>query len=175
LAILLIIITLAGRINLLGSIKQRITSPTGGFAISIRIIQWRHAINMIEDFPILGTGPNTYTHAISRYVTPKDEGFYPHNAYLHMAAETGLLGLGAFLWVLWLFFVGGLKALKNSAQLRNGYKRGIIFLGVMAGVFAILVQSFFDTNLFALRLVTFFWIMLGIGTALMVRLNEKVS
>ena len=42
----------------------------------------------------------------------------------------------------------------------------ILLLGVMAGVLAFLVQSFFDTNLYSLQLVVLFWFMLGLGVSM---------
>lgn len=144
---------------------QKFTSLQLGFsASSARFYQWQEALLIIEDFPVLGTGPNTYTEVASKYVINGEEGVYPHNSYLQAAAETGILGLAAFIWVLWVFFKGSLKKLFFLS--RPFYNNEIIVLGIIAGIIAALGQSFFDTNLYALRLVTLFWVMLGIGETL---------
>ena len=74
-----------------------------------------------------------------------------------MAAETGLLGLFAFLWVLFSFFKMGLQHFNQ--------KRDYLVLGLLSGILAFLVQSFFDTNLYALQMVVLFWFMLGLTVA----------
>jgi len=151
-------------------VMDRLVSIGAGFEASReRIWGWQEAFSIIGDFPVFGTGPNTYTEIIPKYSISKISGCYPHNCYLHIAAETGILGLLAFLLVLWKFFKQGFKVVLS----RINDNEALLLLGVMAGVLATLVQSFFDTNLFALKLVTLFWVMLGIGTALIKRLSNK--
>ena len=63
---------------------------------------WR----MFEDSPLLGIGAGNYSFHFLEYaqqvgsearlyVTPT-EGYYPHNLYLEVAAETGVVGLAVF-------------------------------------------------------------------------------
>lgn len=76
----------------------------------IRLIVWRGAIKVLKTNPILGTGPETFVSTY--YLTRPDEHnktsewefFYNkvHNEFLNYLANTGLLGLGAFL--IFLFF-----------------------------------------------------------------------
>ena len=114
---------------------------------------------IIKDYPILGTGPNTYLSVVPQYkIADKNYLYYPHNSFLHMAAEVGLLGLWAFLWVMWRFFRQGIKISKKQGN--------ILLLGLMAGVLAFLIHSFFDTNLYSLQLVVLFWFVLGLGVSM---------
>ena len=95
---------------------------------------WR----MFEDHPVAGVGAGNYgLHFLDYaqqvgsdarlYVTPA-EGYYPHNLYLEVAAETGLLGLVPFLLALAACFFylwrarGTLRALgdASSAGLATG-------------------------------------------------------
>ena len=126
-----------------------------------RIYLWQESLSVIEDFPVFGAGPNTYAYAAPNYKLTETTGCYPHNSYLQMAAETGLLGLGAFLWVLWSFFSLALKKVKKTGDL--------LLLGIASGLVAFLTQSFFDTSLYALQLIVLFWIMLGVGAARIAR------
>ena len=143
-------------------IEKRLLTVTKGFEeAGFKKYVWREALNIIEDFPILGTGPNTYAYVAPNYKLIEETGHYPHNSYLQMAAETGLLGLGAFLWVLWRFFSLALKKVKKTGDL--------LLLGIASGLVAFLTQSFFDTNLYALQLIVLFWIMLGVGAARIAR------
>lgn len=148
-------------------VKERLmTIGIGITANTSRLTLWKEAISIIEDFPVLGTGPNTYTSIISRYSASKITGSYPHNSYLQMAAETGMAGLISFLWILWRFFRSGLGIFwRQIPHNRDERNRQIALLGIMTGVLATLVHSFFDTNFFALQFAVLFWVMLGVGTA----------
>ena len=61
-----------------------------------RIIMWEKAMAFFSDYPITGTGFNTFW-----YLTAGDELHDTHNFYLKVLCEQGILGLGIFLWLLW--------------------------------------------------------------------------
>ena len=127
----------------------------------MRMQLWKEAVAVVRDHPLLGTGLNTYARIILSY---KDKSFdfgfaYPHNSFLQMAAETGIFGLLSFLWVLFEYFKNGFRYLRES--------RDFLVLGLMSGILAFLLQSFVDTNLYALQLVVLFWFMLGLTVAVM--------
>ncbi|MFC1807511.1 O-antigen ligase family protein [Candidatus Omnitrophota bacterium] len=178
LTIVFVCATLIGGLLSARSIRKRFIGMTTGVeAAGNRLHQWKEAMSIIEDFPVLGTGPNTYTTVASHYKTTIATGSYPHNSYLQMVAEIGLLGFGAFLWVLWRFFHTGIRLVFAKGGVtsvgRFVHNDEFLLMGIMAGVLATLAQSFFDTNLFALRLATMFWIMLGIGTGRMAILSQE--
>jgi len=65
-----------------------------------RLAIWRVVPRIVSDYPVLGTGLSTFGHAYARHVPPPP-GLGPpphaHNIFLNFAAETGVLGLTAFL------------------------------------------------------------------------------
>jgi len=124
---------------------------------SIRGQLWHEAFSIVEDFPLLGTGLNTYSRVAPAYKVFDGGGGYPHNSFLQMTAETGLLGLGAFLWILVEFFKWGCRLLKRQTR--------TLVAGMLAGILAFLIQSFVDTNLYSLPLIVMFWFMLGLTVA----------
>lgn len=131
----------------------------GAVSVHSRIDLWKKAAKMTADYPILGAGPGTYVSLIGRYnndVVPNTS--YPHNSFLHIATEIGLLGLGAFFWILFRLFYAIFKKLKHNIENPQKY----ILLGLGAGLMAFLIQSFFDTNLFALQLIITFWLLAGL-------------
>ncbi|MBD3263994.1 MAG: hypothetical protein GF375_02685 [Candidatus Omnitrophica bacterium] len=159
LAISCIIVPLAAGLTLIEPIAERIETLEEGLEeAGHRRTNWQEAAAIVEDFPILGTGPNTYTLVGPNYSLREGGGIYPHNCYLQIAAETGILGLAAFLWVILRFFRLSIRKIKKEG--------GVLLLGINAGLLAYLVQSFFDTNLFSLKLAVLFWFMLGLGTSL---------
>jgi len=118
---------------------------------------WKYSSRITRDYLLTGCGLNTYSVVIPHYTDPKDASIYAHNCFFQMAAETGLLGLFAFLWVLFRFFKMGFKNLNRTMN--------PLVLGLLTGILAFLVQSFFDVNLYALQLVVLFWFMLGLAVA----------
>lgn len=157
-------------------IENRFATIKLGFGSSTsRLYQWKEAIAIIEDFPILGTGPNTYTSIGSGYKIGGKVISYPHNSYLHMAAEVGILGLLSFFYILWRFFGMGLNVVRRQEAVHAYNGDRYLLLGIMGGILATLTQGFFDTNLFALRLVVLFWLMLGIGEGRMKYLKEAID
>lgn len=128
-----------------------------GNSWSVRIQLWKEAVCIIKDHPLLGTGLNTYDRVVQSYKTFYKGGAYAHNSFLQMAAETGILGLLSFLWVLFEYFRAGFNDLRQTSN--------SLILGLMTGILAFLVQSFVDTNLYALQLVVLFWFILGLTFA----------
>lgn len=83
-------------------IKERITADDLGSGRT-RITTARVAWNIIKDHPLLGVGINNYGTVLEKYWDPSD-GFTRraavHNTYLLLAAEIGLPGLAAFMFLL---------------------------------------------------------------------------
>ena len=75
-----------------------------------------------------------------------------------MAAETGLLGLGAFLWIIATLFKTSLANLKKI----NDKFYGAILIGLLAGLFAFLCHSFVDVDLYSLPLRYLMWFVIGL-------------
>jgi len=126
-----------------------------------RIGFWREALQIIAKKPILGAGINTYTKESQK--RKNWTGYYVHNCYLQMAAEVGIVGLGAFLWMLFVLFK---NACNKSIVIKDKYLK-ILFRGVLSGLVGYLVHSFFDTSFYSLQLNTLFWVILGLIVAIM--------
>jgi len=119
---------------------------------------WRESLSIIEDFPLFGSGLNTYATVGPDYRISKGGGFYPHNSYLHMAAEAGLLGLGAFIWIMASLFKTSLANLKRI----DDKFYSVFLIGLLAGLFGFLLHSFVDTNIYTLQLGNLMWFVMGL-------------
>lgn len=120
---------------------------------------WREAEAIIRDYPVLGVGLNTYSKIAPSYKI--NWGGYPHNCYLHMAAEVGLAGLLAFLWILGRFFW---TSLRNTPAIADPFLYAL-HLGVLGGILGFLVHSVVDTNFYSVQLGNLFWILMGLSVA----------
>ena len=73
----------------------------------VRLLIWRGAVDLAARHPFLGVGLGNFEFAYPEVrsveewrLSRRDVVDDAHNEYLHVAVETGLLGLVAFLWVL---------------------------------------------------------------------------
>jgi O-antigen ligase len=124
-------------------LEHRLESMSSLEANADRIAMWRGALRMVRDHPLTGIGYGTFVRAWPVYHTePGLEGKpTAHNVFLNFAAETGLLGLAAFLGV-----VGaGLAALRNRlAAGRRDPRVDGLWTGFFAAALAVMIQQFFD-------------------------------
>lgn len=127
----------------------------------VRVTLWQEALNITADYPILGSGLNTYASIAPKYKLTEETGCYPHNSYLQMAAESGLLGLGAFLWILIALFR---TSLINVKRINDKFYEAVL-VGLLAGLFGFLVHSFFDVNIYTLQLGNLMWFIMGLIVA----------
>ncbi len=122
---------------------------------------WQISAKMIKEHPIVGNGLNMY---FSRFKELRDDsykglrGSYAHNGFLQMIAEIGFLGFTVFILILVFTFQRAIFYIKNE---KDRFLSATA-IGLLSGIAAFLVHSFFDTNLQSLPLVTLFWFLLGI-------------
>jgi putative inorganic carbon (hco3(-)) transporter len=133
-----------------------------------RISIYRNALNMIKHHPFIGVGVNTFSKNYAKYKLPEPENaktpdsIYAHNIYLHTAGEIGLLGLGAFLWMLFSLFKKNIQIYNN---LKDDYLQ-IISISLVACLIAFLINGFTETNLYYARVAMIFWYIIGFSLAL---------
>jgi putative inorganic carbon (HCO3(-)) transporter len=142
--------------------KGRMLAMIGQAELKVRRADvWREAAGIIEDFPLFGTGLNTYARVGPHYKSFESGGYYPHNSYLHMAADSGLLGLGAFLWIIFTLFK---TSLTNMKKIDDKFYNTLL-AGLLAGLFGFLIHSFVDTNIYTLQLGNLMWFIMGLIVA----------
>lgn len=83
-----------------GVIRDTIVRTAGDWVLEQRAALMLAGVLMFLDHPLLGVGPGGYAGLVERYAgqVPQlwDIQATPHNAYVQMAAETGAIGLAAF-------------------------------------------------------------------------------
>ncbi len=89
--------------------------------VSLRYTEWQAATVMLSEQPWLGVGIGNYQDNIGGYfgVLPRPTGVVEHdseNLYLVTAASTGLLGLAAFLGLLFTFGITAAKRFFTSTE-----------------------------------------------------------
>ena len=109
-----------------------------------RMVVWGGVLDMIRDYPILGSGPGTFATVFTQYQPSGIAAYYnySHNDYLHFISETGLLLVVLIIWMGISLYRKGFEKLKNPSRLVRGTA-----LGAMTGITAILIHSIVDFNL----------------------------
>jgi O-antigen ligase len=162
--------------TVISKIKGRISIAqlTKGSSLKRRIAIWKFTGMIIKDHPLLGSGLGTFKYNSLNYQAKffdqgENRSLYPygiadkaHNEYLQLWAELGIIGLGAFTWIIISFFIYGVKLLKKT---RDNYKEGLI-IGLMGGIIAVLVEGLFGFPLHQPATIVLFWVslaLIGVG------------
>jgi putative inorganic carbon (HCO3(-)) transporter len=116
-----------------GAVSERMFGDDRGSAES-RIPLMKLAFRIIEDNPVLGVGSNNFSVVMDRYIIPELRGgfvYAVHNKYLLVWAETGTLGLLAYI----IFLLGTLRKGWQCWQLNQGFLStiGLAFAAAIAG------------------------------------------
>jgi len=138
-------------------------------SINTRLLIWGTTFDMIKDRPILGSGIGTFKINYLNYQAEflQDNPDYikywghareAHNEYLQMGAELGIIGLGIFLSILFIFYNITIKYLKKG----NDNKKKIIVFGLLLGIICFLIHSLFTFPLHVPVLGSAFFIILGL-------------
>ncbi len=134
------------------------------FAVVERMAHWQAAAEMFSDHPWLGVGIGNYAVVYPAYALPRwsDPLGHAHNYYLNVAAETGVVGLAAYL-LLWVAaFWQAWRAVRGSPLTRG------LAAGLLGMIVALSLHNGFD-NLF----VHGMHVLVGIGLGLTAWLNRQ--
>jgi O-antigen ligase len=100
-----------------------------------RVPLWREAIGIIQQHPITGCGLGCLSQYSSDYTNP-------HNAYLQLYSDMGIVGAIAFVYALVVLFKMGLKML-SSSRVHPWYGFAV---GILAAILAISIHAIFETS-----------------------------
>jgi len=98
------------------------------YAVMERMAHWQAALGMWRDHLWLGVGLGCYEAAYADYrLLPWPHALgHAHNVYLTLLAETGLLGLAAYLLLFAALFFRLLRALPRLGGWRRGLAVGLL-------------------------------------------------
>ena len=152
-----------------GKIWDRLTLDDHGSAMT-RITTSKVALHIIQDYPFIGCGINNYGAMLPDYWIGEDtftRKAAVHNNFLLYAAEIGLLGFGAFLWMLIAFWNRIRLAMKSASPFIVA-----VAVSFMGAFYAMLLESMSDKSYkenFSMLLI--FWGMMAIIEAV-IRLDR---
>jgi O-antigen ligase len=170
-----LIAILVANIVLDGIITNRLRGDSDSDASRITVM--KGAVVVITNRPVFGSGLNNYIHTMRVY-DPKriyahgGQLIIVHNVFLLLAAETGLIGLGAFLWLLAALGRRGLTFIKSrEADLLAGLTAGLLVSEVY-----LIWHNMVDMGLVAdTQLLALFWFQAGLLVAVTARPDSDKS
>lgn len=112
------------------------------FSITQRLNYWEDTLRIIKMHPFIGVGPGNFNLQASRYT---------HNSYLQLWAETGILGLFAFLWLIFMVIKRPCK--NDSAWL------------LTVSIVVFLLHNMIDFTFFLPEVSMVWWVILGLGAS----------
>lgn len=128
---------------------ETFTAVAADISIATRFqVVWPRAIEHFLKNPLLGTGPFSVTESFD-------------GDYFRWLAETGLLGTGMFLYIIYIINMTLFKATKKVSA-----EGKWIFFGIIFGVFGLLVNALLIDVFEASKVAYMFWVMMGFGIAL---------
>lgn len=106
---------------------------------------------MFLEKPFTGWGVNQMPAELARHVSGyREKELYPHNSYLELLVEHGVLGLGLYLWLMWeLLRLGRSKIPRlydNGFLGRQFHAMWPVLLGVYLGNAAVVVMNYQFVN-----------------------------
>ncbi len=125
-----------------------------------RINMAKVTYEMFKDNPILGVGSGNYGRAseVYRQKYGLETKSHPHNNLLAQLAQKGLLGLGAFIYIWYLFFKEAWIAWRNSET--------DLLKAIAAGGFAALIgfhiAGMFEANFGDSEVAMMMWLLVGL-------------
>jgi O-antigen ligase len=138
-------------------------------SINARLLMWKTTFEMIKDKPILGSGIGTFkinyldyqADFIEKnpyYVKYSGNAGEAHNEYLQIWSELGIIGLGIFLLIIFVFY----KLVWEFLKKEKDNKKKIMCLGLFLGINCFLIHSLFTFPLHVPTLGSTFFIIFGL-------------
>jgi len=132
-----------------------------------RLERWGHALQQVALHPLVGDGLGWYGGAVAANEVPGS--FYVDSFYVKTAAETGIIGSLALLWLIVSVIRCGLT---NSLRLADPYLK-VVGIALCAGTFGVLVHNAVENIFEVPMMATYFWFLTGVMAALPGLEHEK--
>lgn len=129
-------------------------------SVGLRLHMWNGAIKIFLENPIIGVGTGGYKNAMKKYETPQlapecREFSQPHNSFLYMATNFGIVGLISICWLLFIF-------------LRKGWihRDNLIGFSILSFGMILVIGSLTDTQILQVHTAMLFALLTGLKGSL---------
>lgn len=141
---------------------------------------WSRSIPMLKETMFIGYGPDTFAMEFPQndylakwwaYDTPNMVVDKPHNLYLQIAINQGVVALIAFITVVGLYIIDSMRLYLCKTYYEA---RQVVGIATMLGVVGYLGAGIFNDSVVSVAPI--FWILLGVGVAInYINANEDLE
>jgi hypothetical protein len=141
-------------------IGHDVAGETARQSLTVRVELIRAGVRVIATRPLFGVGIDRFWVVAGSLASPELHALWqgrknPHNDFLRVGAELGLVGLGLFLWILAAAGRRIWQALSRTGDAR--------LAGLAGGLVAFLITSLVSNPLMLREVSYVFWIALGLA------------
>ncbi|MCC7369117.1 MAG: O-antigen ligase family protein [Chloroflexi bacterium] len=145
-----------------------------------RLDIWMQAWDLLSQYPVLGTGPAGYAAYYMTLYVGSGSSMSTHSNYVDIAAQTGIIGVVAFLWLLGAL---GIVAWRACRSWRAGFAGGFTAAaagGLIGAVIAMalgdwVIPFVYNQGIAGFRYTVHTWVFLGFLAAYAARAAHKTT
>lgn len=141
-------------------------------AAEARLQTWRSILQVVREHPVDGvgfTGLGYVLPEIGEGLGLEDVKDSAHNTWLRMLAETGVLGLAVFAWLMWRAWSLGVKAMRRA---RDAFDRAL-GVGLCGAVVTLGVNCAFGDRFFNVVIASSFWVLCALAERAVMESGER--
>jgi O-antigen ligase len=130
-------------------VKERVRSYFDPQDLSMltRLYLWNSGWRIFREYPLTGVGPDNLRDVYEVYKDardPRPRFMHLHSNIVQLAAERGIVGVSAWLWI-WVAYFRSVGRIYRQSSSRDGPSRALI-LGSIAAIQGFLVAGLFECN-----------------------------
>ncbi len=123
-----------------------------------RLFYWQASSNIIKDYSLTGVGWGNFGLVYKYYKSRQAKiSNFAHNCLLQITAETGILGLFGFFWIVLVFLREGLNGLNRADNHQYGLSTGLFCAGC-----AFLLHNLISLTFYFGQVAFHWWIILAL-------------
>jgi len=134
-----------------------------------RLTQWRIALRMLRNRPLLGVGPDNFRWVYGDFagLTTWDTGGHANSLYFEWLADTGLTGLCLYLWLAWRLLHASLSGLlqRHAGSLHPPAQFAVWRLALAASLLTWFLHGLLDYFYEPMPTNLAFWLVAGLALA----------
>lgn len=139
---------------------------------------WAKTIPLLKDYILFGSGPDTFEIAFPQgdYLAMRQNGYgtavitKPHNMYLQIGVNTGVVSLIAFIAFFLVYAVDAIRLLwRRKPETYTEHMNA----GILSGTFGYMVSGIINDS--TITMAPIFWCLMGVGLSLNFLLRKQLK
>jgi len=134
-----------------------------------RLTQWRIALRMLRNRPLLGVGPDNFRWVYGDFagLTTWDTGGHANSLYFEWLADTGLTGLCLYMWLAWRLLQASFSGLlqRHAGSLHPPAQFAVWRLALAASLLTWFMHGLLDYFYEPMPTNLAFWLVAGLALA----------